>query len=52
MICPSSPCTVQVEEARATEWTKIDEALKRAKRFDRMQERVYERQEVIRDRQR
>ena len=40
-----------LDEAKATEWTKIDEALKRANRFDRMQERVYERQEVIRDRQ-
>ena len=40
-----------LDEAKATEWTTIDEALKQAKRFERMQERVYERQEVIRDRQ-
>jgi len=40
-----------VEEAKATEWTKIDEALKRAKAFERYQERVYQKQEVIRERQ-
>lgn len=40
-----------LEEAKATEWTKIDAALKRAKRFERYQEEVYQKQEVIRDRQ-
>lgn len=40
-----------VEEAKATEWTAIDQALARAKRFERHQEGAYQRQEVIRDRQ-
>ena len=40
-----------VEEATATEWTKIDEALKRARTIEKYQERAYRREEVIRDRQ-
>lgn len=40
-----------VEEARATEWTKIDEALRRALAFERYQERAYRHEEVLRDRQ-
>lgn len=40
-----------VEEATATEWTTIDEALKRARAAEQYQERAYQREEVIRDRQ-
>ncbi len=40
-----------VEEATATEWTKIDEALKRVGRFERHQEKAYQREEALRDRQ-
>lgn len=39
-----------VEEATATEWTKIDEALKRVKSIERYQERAERREEVFRDR--
>ncbi|MBI3615137.1 MAG: hypothetical protein HY211_01340 [Candidatus Omnitrophica bacterium] len=39
-----------VEEARATEWTQIDAALKRAKAFERYQERAYQKEEVLRER--
>lgn len=40
-----------VDEAKATEWTAIDEALQRAKRFERAQERTYKREEDLRERQ-
>lgn len=40
-----------VEEARATEWTKIDEALRRARAVERYEERRYRQEEVLRDRQ-
>lgn len=40
-----------VEEARATEWTHIDEALRRIKPYERRQERGYEKEESLRDRQ-
>jgi len=40
-----------VDEATATEWTTIDEALKRARAVERAQEGAYQREEVIRDRQ-
>lgn len=40
-----------VDEAKATEWTAIDEALKRARTFERRQEGTYQREEAIRDRQ-
>lgn len=40
-----------VEEATATEWTAIDEALRRAKAVEQYQERLYQKEEVIRDRQ-
>lgn len=40
-----------VDEATATEWTAIDEALSRVKAIERYQEREYRREEVIRDRQ-
>ena len=39
-----------VEEAQATQWTAIDEALRRAKSFERYQERTYQREENIRER--
>lgn len=39
------------DEARATEWTAIDEALQRAKRFERAQDRSYKREEDLRERQ-
>ncbi len=39
-----------IGEAKATEWTKIDAALKRAKKSELYQEREYEREEAIRDR--
>lgn len=40
-----------VEEAQATEWTKIDEALKRAKPFERRQEEQSKREDDLRERQ-
>lgn len=40
-----------VEEARATEWTAVDQALARAKSLERRQEEAYQRQEALRDRQ-
>ncbi len=40
-----------VEEAKATEWTKIDEALKRSRKFEQYQEKAYRREEAIRERQ-
>ena len=40
-----------VEEAKATEWTAIDQALARAKVLERRQEGASRRQEVLRDRQ-
>ena len=40
-----------VEEAKATEWTTIDEALKRARAVERHQERAYQREENLRERQ-
>lgn len=40
-----------VEEATATEWTKIDEALKKARSIEQYQEKASRREEVIRDRQ-
>ncbi|MBI1952685.1 MAG: hypothetical protein HYS41_00990 [Candidatus Omnitrophica bacterium] len=40
-----------VDEATATEWTKIDEALKRVRRFERYQERAYQKEENLRERQ-
>lgn len=40
-----------VEEAQATEWTEIDEALKRVKQYEQTQERQYRQEEVLRDRQ-
>ena len=40
-----------VEEATATEWTKVDEALKRAREFERHQEHAYQREEGLRERQ-
>ena len=39
-----------VEEATATEWTKIDEALKRARSFERSQEKAYQQEETVRER--
>lgn len=40
-----------VDEARATEWTKIDEALRRIKPHERRQEKSYEKEEALRERQ-
>ncbi|MBI3323297.1 MAG: hypothetical protein HYZ95_02395 [Candidatus Omnitrophica bacterium] len=40
-----------VEEARATEWTRIDEALRRTKSYERRQEHSYEKEEALRERQ-
>ena len=40
-----------VEEAIATEWTKIDEALKKARLIEQYQEKASRHEEVIRDRQ-
>ena len=40
-----------VEEAKATECTTIDEALKRAREVERYQERAYQKEEVLRERQ-
>jgi hypothetical protein len=40
-----------IEEARATEWTKIDQALKEVRDIERYQDRVYRKEEVLRDRQ-
>ena len=39
-----------VDEATATEWTKIDEALKRARRFEWSQEEAYQKEENLRER--
>jgi len=39
-----------VEEAKATEWTTVDEALKRARSVERSQERAYQREEALRER--
>lgn len=39
-----------VEEATATEWTAIDEALRRAKSFERHQEKAYQKEENLRER--
>lgn len=39
-----------VEEATATEWTAIDEALRRAKSFERYQEKSYQKEENLRER--
>lgn len=40
-----------VEEARATEWTQIDEALRKIKSYERRQEHSYEKEEALRERQ-
>lgn len=40
-----------VEEAQATEWTVVDEALKRARAAERPQERAVQREENLRERQ-
>lgn len=39
-----------IAEARATEWTRIDEALKRVRSFEQTQERLYKREEDLRER--
>lgn len=39
-----------VDEATATEWTKIDEALRQARRFERSQEGAYQKEENLRER--
>jgi predicted nucleic acid-binding Zn-ribbon protein len=39
-----------VDEARATEWTKVDEALKRVRGLERYQEKQQRREDVLRDR--
>lgn len=39
-----------VEEAQATEWTVVDEALKRARAAERSQERAVQREENLRER--
>lgn len=40
-----------VDEARATEWTAIDEALRRIKPYEKRQEKAYEKEEALRERQ-
>lgn len=40
-----------VEEATATEWTKIDAALQAARSYERVQEHAYRKEEALRDRQ-
>lgn len=40
-----------VDEAQATEWTKVDEALKRVRDLERYQEKQQRREDVLRDRQ-
>lgn len=39
-----------VEEATATEWTKVDEALRRVRGLERYQEKQQRREDVLRDR--
>jgi ABC-type phosphate transport system auxiliary subunit len=39
-----------VKEAHATEWTIVDEALRRVKKFEQRQEQEYRQEEALRDR--